>query len=57
MAECTEADKNDQELGSSMLEDQGDKCPTCDSQNVEIHMKNDLLFMYCHDCGGKKLLD
>ena len=57
MTEIAEADKKDQVTGSSKLEDQVERCPSCDSPDVEIYMQNDLLFMVCHDCGGKQLLD
>ena len=57
MTEFAEADKKDQVTGSSKLEDQVERCPSCDSLDVEIYMQNDLLFMVCHDCGGKQLLD
>ena len=34
-----------------------DRCPSCDSPNLEVYIKNELLFIECEDCGGKQLLD
>ena len=34
-----------------------DRCPSCDSPNLEVYIKNELIFIECDDCGGKQLLD
>jgi translation initiation factor 2 beta subunit (eIF-2beta)/eIF-5 len=57
MAEFAEADKNDQEIKSSIFENREERCSSCESPDVETYIKNDYLFMVCHDCGGKQLLD
>ena len=40
-----------------MLEEEGERCPSCDSANVEIVVQNELVFFVCHDCSVKQLLD
>jgi translation initiation factor 2 beta subunit (eIF-2beta)/eIF-5 len=57
MAEFAEADKNDQDIKSSIFENREERCSSCESPDVETYIKNDYLFMVCHDCGGKQLLD
>lgn len=38
-------------------EDVQEKCPSCDSKNVEIYHKKGYGFIQCNDCERKRLLD
>ena len=39
------------------IEEEQEKCPSCDSKNVEIYHKDGYGFIQCNDCGRKELLD
>ena len=39
------------------IEEKQEKCPSCDSKNVEIYHKDGFGFIQCNDCGRKALLD
>ena len=43
-------------IEKTIIEDEGDSCPSCNSGNVEIYSKGDHIFIVCLDCGRKQLL-
>ena len=57
MSEQNGTEKKAHGAAFSNLDEGEDRCMSCDSSNVKIYIKYDLMFMVCHDCERKQLLD